>query len=239
MLRVGLTGGLGSGKSAVAMVWAAAGVPVLHADALGRELMQPGEAVYSAIVEAFGPRVVGHDGQLDRAALAREAFEGEGESKGGGLQRLNAIVHPAVIAAQAIKLHQLAATGEHPVAAVESALIFEASAGTGLPGAKATAPRWHERFDALVLVAAPEATRIERFIARVGGPGASLEEKARLRADAQRRMAAQLPEAFKRVHCDYIIENDRTLVLLRREALKVLAALRKRAGESQLQHHAV
>jgi len=243
MLRVGLTGGLGSGKSAVALVWTAAGVPVLHADALGRELMQPGEAVYSAIVEAFGPQVVGRDGRLDRAALAREAFGGrgedEGEGKGSGLQRLNAIVHPAVIAAQARELHRLAATGEHPLAAVESALIFEASDGTALPGTEATAPGWRERFDALVLVAAPEATRIERFIARVGGPGASLEEKVRLRADAQRRIAAQLPEASKRGHCDYVIENDRTLVLLRREALRVLAALRKRAGERQIQRLSV
>ena len=227
MLKVGLTGGLGSGKSAVAMVWAAAGVPVLQADALGRELMQPGQAVYAAIVEAFGPHVVAGDGQLDRAALAREAFEG------GALQRLNAIVHPAVIAAQAAEFHRLAATGQHPVAAVESALIFEASGDAQQPGTPPTVPGWRQRFDVLVLVAAPGATRIERFIARVGGPGASPHTQAELRQDARRRMAAQLPEPWKRERCDYVIENDRTLVLLRREALRVLAALRERAGERQ------
>ncbi len=232
MLKVGLTGGLGSGKSAVAMVWAAAGVPVLQADALGRELMQPGQAVYAAIVEAFGPHVVGGDGQLDRAALAREAFEG------GALQRLNAIVHPAVIAAQAAEFHRLAATGQHPVAAVESALIFEASGdvfeasgSAQQPDTPPTVPGWRQRFDVLVLVAAPGATRIERFIARVGGPGASPHTQAELRQDARRRMAAQLPEPWKRERCDYVIENDRTLVLLRREALRVLAALREQAGE--------
>ncbi len=230
MLRVGLTGGLGSGKSAVAMVWAAAGVPVLQSDALGRELMQPGQAVYAAIVEAFGPQVVGSDGQLDRAALAREAFAPE--ASGGGLQRLNAIVHPAVIAAQASELDKLAAGG-NPIAAVESALIFEASGNTQQLHTKPTAPGWRKRFDTLVLVAAPEAVRLERFIARVGGPDASPEQKATLLADARRRMAAQLPEAWKRERCDYIIENNRTLVLLRREALRVLAALREQAGEPQ------
>ncbi len=224
MLRVGLTGGLGSGKSAVAMVWTSAGIPVLQADALGRELMQPDQAVYAAIVEAFGPQVVGSDGQLDRAALAREAFEG------GGLQRLNAIVHPAVLEAQEAELGKLAAEG-NPIAVVESALIFEASGEAQQLDTALTTPGWRKRFDSLVLVAAPDTVRIERFIARVGGPDASPEQKAKLQDDAKRRMAAQLPEEWKRKRCDYIIENDRTLVLLRREALRVLAALRRRAGE--------
>ncbi len=226
MLRVGLTGGVGSGKSAVALVWAEAGVPVLQADALGRAMMEPGEPVYRAIVEQFGPGVVEPGGQLDRAALAREAFAG------GRLPELNAIVHPAVIRAQERELDRLAAEGLQPVAAVESALIFEASgAAPQLPGtAPATAPGWRSRFDALVLVAAPEDVRVERFVQRVGGPDASETERARLREDARRRMAAQLPEDWKRPRCDYIIENTRTLVLLRREALRVLAALRERAA---------
>ena len=229
MLRVGLTGGLGSGKSAVALVWAAAGVPVLEADALGRALMQPGEPVYAAIVEAFGAQVVQSDGRLDRAALARAAFAG------GGLQELNAIVHPAVIAAQDAELDRLAARGEDLLAVVESALIFEASVdwrgsdpiASGLVSAKPTAPGWRERFDKLVLVAAPAALRTERFVARAGASGEA--EKQRLREDAQRRMAAQLPESGKRSRCDYVIENDRTLVLLRREALRVLGSLRRDA----------
>lgn len=221
MLRVGLTGGVGSGKSAVASVWAAEGVPVLSADELGRALMQPGEAVYRRIAEAFG-LVVGPDGALDRAALARLAF-GEGR-----LNELNGIVHPAVIAAQEERLQALEAEGEHPLAVVESALIFEAS-GEG-DGATATVPGWRTRFGKLVLVAAPEALRVERFVARAGGAGASEEQRARLRADARRRMAAQLPEEWKRARCDYVIENTRTLVLLRREALRVLAALRRDAA---------
>ncbi len=225
MLRVGLTGGVGSGKSAVALVWAEAGVPVLQADALGRAMMEPGEPVYHAIVEQFGAGVVEPGGQLDRAALAREAFAG------GRLAELNAIVHPAVIAAQDRELDRLEAEGRERIAAVESALILEASGE--LPGprgqAPATAPGWRRRFGVLVLVAAPEDVRVERFVLRVGGPDASEAERDRLREDARRRMAAQLPEASKRPRCDYVIENTRTLVLLRREALRVLAALRERA----------
>ena len=230
MLRIGLTGGLGSGKSAVALVWASAGVPVLEADALGRALMQPGEPVYQAIVEAFGARVVQADGRLDRAALAREAFQH------GRRSELNAIVHPAVIAAQDVELDRLEARGQDPLAVVESALIFEASLNqsdgddpiaSSLVSAGPSVPGWRERFDKLVLVAAPEAVRIERFLARVGAQ--TEVERERLREDARRRIAAQLPDPWKRSRCDYVIENDRTLVLLRREALRVLAALRRDA----------
>ena len=250
MLRVGLTGGVGSGKSSVALVWAAAGVPVLEADAIGRTLMQPGRSVYSAIVEAFGPGVVLPDGQLDRAALAREAFAG------GRIDELNAIVHPGVIAAQEQELAQIAAEGAHPIAVVESALIFEASgaeaSGAEASGARtsgpepsgaaqahetrpagyttrATVPGWRERFDKLVLVTAPESVRIERFVTRMAGTGAEEAQRQALRDDARRRIAAQLPDAWKRTQCDYVLENDRTLVLLRREALRVLAALRRDA----------
>lgn len=217
MLRVGLTGGVGSGKSAVALVWAEAGVPVLSADELGRALMQPGEPVYTQIADTFGPEVVRADGELDRAALARIAFSE------GRVAELNRIVHPAVIAAQQRALAALAAAGEHRLAVVESALIFEASEGGG------AAPGWRERFGKLVLVAAPRAVRVERFVLRVGGADAGEAERARLREDARRRMAAQLPDEWKRPRSDYVIENDRTLVLLRREALRVLAGLRRDA----------
>ena len=228
MLQVGLTGGMGSGKSAVARVWAEAGVPVLEADAIGRALMEPGERVYAAIVERFGPGVVGEDGRLDRATLAREAFSG------GRLAELNALVHPAVIAEQERVLRELEEEGKEPLAAVESALIFEAS-GEGADReleAAATVPGWRARFDRLVLVAAPESVRVERFVLRVTGPDAPEEERNRLREEARRRMRAQLPEEWKRARVDYVIENDRTLVLLRREALRVLGQLREEAARS-------
>ena len=94
MLRVGLTGGLGSGKSTVAGIFEELGAAVVSADQLGRQLMQPGEPVYTAIVETFGKAVVRGDGSLDRKALAELAFQHNQAGK------LNHIVHPAVIAAE-------------------------------------------------------------------------------------------------------------------------------------------
>ena len=230
MLRVGLTGGVGSGKSAVALLWTEAGVPVLSADELGRSLMRPGESIYWEIIEAFGPEVVRADGELDRAALAHAAFDQ------GRLAELNRIVHPAVIAAQERELAALAAAGEHRLAVVESALIFEASGregatdpAGGLGQEMGTAPGWRGRFGKLVLVAAPEAVRVERFVLRAGGADMNEAGRARLREDARGRMAAQLPDEWKRPRCDYVIENNRTLVLLRREALRVLARLQRDA----------
>ena len=215
MLRVGLTGGLGSGKSSVARVWSEEGVPVLEADAIGRALMEPGEAVYARIVAAFGPPVVRPDGRLDRGALARVAFAG------GRLPELIAIVHPAVLGEQERLLCDLERAGQ-PLAAVESALIFEVAEG---------ARPWRKRFDKLVLVTAPEALRAARYAARMapeGGPA-----QAELEAEARRRMAAQMPDERKREACDFIIDNTRTLVLLRRQALAVLRALRQAAAAAQ------
>jgi dephospho-CoA kinase len=93
MLRVGLTGGLGSGKSTVAGYLHELGAHVIEADALGRALMEPGQPVYTEIVRVFGREIVGVNGRLNRALLAELAF------RGSRLQDLNAIVHPATIAA--------------------------------------------------------------------------------------------------------------------------------------------
>src|SRR5579863_3427678 len=119
MLRVGLTGGLGSGKSTVATMLRELGAQVIEADALGRQMMEPGRAVYAEIVRHFGQQVVGGDGQLDRKRLAEIAF------REGRLQELNAIVHPAVIEAQARWMKELFAREPAAVAVIESALIFE------------------------------------------------------------------------------------------------------------------
>jgi len=119
MLRVGLTGGLGSGKSTVAEYLRELGAEVVEADALGRELMEPGQRVYDEIVRGFGPEVVNPDGRLNRARLAGLAFNG------GRLKDLNAIVHPAVIEAQRRWMDEVFARDPAAVAVVESALIFE------------------------------------------------------------------------------------------------------------------
>src|SRR3984957_4461860 len=154
MLRVGLTGGLGSGKSSVAGIFHKLGAAVGSADQLGRQLMQPGEPVYAAIVEAFGQGVVRGDGSLDRKALAELAFQHN------QADRLNHIVHPAVIAAEEEWMRGVFAADAQRVAIVESALIFEAEKW-------GTAPGWVQRFDKLILVVVPDEEKIARFVARI------------------------------------------------------------------------
>jgi dephospho-CoA kinase len=168
MLRVGLTGGLGSGKTTAAGMFAAKGAYVFYADEIGRELMRPGERVYAAIVERFGQGVVKADGQLDRAALGRVAF---GVSRNAErIGELEAIVHPAVIARQAELIEGVAARDADAVAMVESALIFETKYG-GEGG-------WQRRFDTIIFVRASEDEKIARFVAR-GSGGKTLDDEER------------------------------------------------------------
>src|SRR5580658_10159211 len=116
MVRVGLTGGLGSGKSTVSRYLRELGAEVIEADEMGRELMEPGQPVFDEIVEVFGPEVIAADGHLDRARLADLAF------RGGRLQELNAIVHPAVIVAQGDWMRAVFQRNPKAVAVIESAL---------------------------------------------------------------------------------------------------------------------
>lgn len=202
MLRVGLTGGLGSGKTTAAKRLEELGAHVLHADEIARELMQPGQAVYAAIVEKFGPGVVGVDGRLDRPALAKIAF-GEGR-----IEELNAIVHPATIARQAEMVEEIARREPDAVVVVESALVFETKHG-GAEG-------WNRRFDKVVLVQAPEEAKVARFVARMaGGVELSTARRAELEADARRRMAEQLSDDWKAAHSDFVLANDGTVEQLR------------------------
>jgi len=199
MLRVGLTGGLGSGKSTAARMFAAHGAYVFSADEIGRELMQPGEPVYTAIVKRFGPSVVRADGLLDRAALARIAFGASGSA--GRIEELNAIVHPATIARQAELIDKVAAQDADAVAMVESALIFETKYG-GEGG-------WHRRFDRIIFVRAEEELQVARFVARTsGGKALPAEARAALEAEARRRLANQIEGERNAGRCDYVLTND-------------------------------
>jgi len=191
MLRVGLTGGLGSGKSTVAGMFAELGAAVISADQLGRQLMQPGEPVYTAIVNKFGNGVVRGDGSLDRKKLAELAFQHN------QADALNHIVHPAVVAAEEEWMRGVFAKDPTRVAMVESALIFEVEKW-------GTAPGWVQRFDKLILVTVPDEVKIARFVARMGAHGGA-------QADARARLAAQSPDNEKAGRCDYVIDNTGSL----------------------------
>jgi dephospho-CoA kinase len=207
MLRVGLTGGLGSGKSTAARLFAQCGAYVLQADEIARELMQPGEAVYNSIVQHFGPAVVRPDGQLDRAALSRIAFVD------GRVEELNAIVHPATIAEQAAITAEIAEEDPVAVVIVESALLFETKHGASsaaLSGG-ASAP-WRTRFDCIILVTASEEAKIERYLQRVAeGDPLTPERRTELAAEARRRLAQQIPDERKAELSDFILSNDSSI----------------------------
>jgi len=216
MLRVGLTGGLGSGKSTAARLFASLGAYVLQSDAIGRELMEPGQAVYTAIADHFGQSVVQQDGRLDRVALAKIAFDD------GRVEELNAIIHPAVIARQATLSEAIFQQDRRAVVMVESALIFETKYGetkyTEMNSSNLQASRnsrWHNRFDRIILVTAPEEVKIARFVARsAAGEILTAERRAKLEAEARSRLAQQIPDEQKSALCDYVLTNGGSLIEL-------------------------
>ena len=195
MLRVGLTGELGSGKSTVARMLAEHGAVVLSSDEMARAMMQPGQAVYEAIVTKFGAGVVLPDGQLNRPELARLAFSPDHAR----VEELNAIVHPAVLAEQERRIGEIAASEPHAIVVVESALIFTTKHAGEEP--------WRKRFDRIILVTAPDAAKIARFVQRTGhrhevsgGVLAALQDQGYLRLSQQR-----IPTD---VRVDFFLEND-------------------------------
>jgi dephospho-CoA kinase len=199
MLRVGLTGGLGSGKTTVAGYLRALGAEVIEADALGRTLMEPGQQVYDEIVRAFGPEVVAADGHLNRARLAELAFQG------CRLNELNAIVHPAVIASQRHWMDQVFARDPAAVAVIESALIFEVERDARARGEKESVlADWRRRIDRVVVVTAPDVLKIARYAARISPSGTAREVAE---DDARMRLAHQIPDAEKIVRADYVLDN--------------------------------
>jgi dephospho-CoA kinase len=239
MLRVGLTGGLGSGKSTVAAQLRALGAQVIEADELGREMMEPGHAVYDQIVRVFGPEVVGPDGRLLRPRLAQMAFNE------GRLDELNAIIHPAVIAAQQRWMEGVFARDPAAVAVVESALIFEVErdakareshpSGKNKDAARVGHPQvghpevqglladWRNRFDHIIVLTAPDEVKIARYVDRIGTDPARREAAV---ADARTRLARQMPDAEKAARADFVLENTGDLESLRARVVAVWERLK-------------
>ena len=200
MLRVGLTGSLGSGKSTVAAMLHSLGAHIIEADALGRELMEPGQSIFTEIVQAFGSDVLTSEGRLDRPRLAQLAFAE------GRVQELNAIVHPAVIQAQRLKMDEIFARDPAAVAVIETALLFEAVRDARARGEQEyLLDTWRRRIDRIIVVTAPDDLKIARYAARIARPGPALEAA---KADARRRLSHQIPDTEKAAQADYILDNS-------------------------------
>lgn len=222
MLRVALTGGIGSGKTTAAHIFRELGCFVSQSDEVGRAMMQPGQPVYHRIVQRFGPGVVQPDGSLNRAALARIAFAED------RAEDLNSIVHPAVIAAQAEWMRQIGEQHPAAVAMVESALVFETKHAAE-PGDSSP---WRSRFDRIVLVTAPESLRITRFVDRylARATGSIETERVAAEADARNRMRAQWTDERKAALSDAVIPNEGTLPELRQHVVETWQRLRDEAA---------
>lgn len=215
MLKVGLTGGIASGKSAVGEMLVALGGHLVQADRIAHSLMQPGEAVYNEIVRHFGGEILNPDGSINRARLAEAAFGPAAEDAGkraSRVEELNRIVHPVVIRSQEEWMQEMGRQDPHAVAIVEAALILEAGVG--------------KRFDRLVVVTCNAEQRVARFAAR---------QKIDLEAaekEVARRMAAQLPDEEKIKAADYVIDNSGPLEQTREQARKVWKHLSIEAAKS-------
>lgn len=179
MLRVGLTGGLASGKSTVAKRLGERGIPVLDADRVVHSLYAPGGAGSRAVAGLFGPGVLAPDGSVDRPSVARLVF-----GDPAAVARLNAAVHPLVHAEEARWFEALEAAGRR-LGVVEATLLLE-SGGRSL-------------YDLVVVVSAPAELRLAR---------ASRRDPERSEAELRARMAAQLPDAEREKAADVVLAND-------------------------------
>jgi dephospho-CoA kinase len=219
VLRVGLTGGLGSGKSTVAGILRELGAEVIEADTLGRALMEPGQDVFASIVKVFGREVVGADRRLNRARLAEMAF------KGGRLQELNAIVHPATIVLQQQWMEEVFRRNPAAVTVVESALIFEVVRDACARGDKdSVLADFRRRIDRVIVVVAPDQVKIARYATRIS-PKA--EGRAAAEADARVRLAYQVPDAEKAAQADYVLDNSGDMAALRAQVEALWPKLRE------------
>lgn len=202
-LQVGLTGNAASGKSTVARVWEAAGVPVVSADALAREVVAPGTEGLAAVVEAFGPGVLDADGVLDRAALRAIVLQDPAARR-----RLEGITHPRIADLRAARLHDLAEAG-HRLVVSEIPLLFEA----GL----------ENTVDRVVLVEAPASLRLARLV----------EDRGLAPPEARALLAAQQDPATKRAGAHHHLPNEEDLATLETRALALLERLRDEAGTDE------
>jgi dephospho-CoA kinase len=228
VLRAGLTGGLGSGKSTAAAMLRTLGAHVIEADALGRQLMEPGQPTFAAIVERFGSEVVGADGRLNRARLAELAFRHE------RLQELNDLVHPPVIEAQRRWMEEVFARDPATVAIIESALIFEVVRDARARGDQdSVLADWRRRIDRIIVVTASDEIKIRRYVARIqtSGRGTATNPDA-IEADARNRLAHQVPDAEKIAQADYVLDNSGDLESLRAQVQALWLRLKAESNKS-------
>ncbi len=197
MLRVGLTGGLASGKSFVGRALAELGCHLIQADELGHEVLKPGGEAYAPVVAEFGAEILDADGAINRRKLGKLVFEDPER-----LERLNALVHPAVIRREEELMAELAARDPHGIVVVEAAILIENGS--------------YRRFDRIVLAVCRPEQQIERAVER----GATREE-------ALARLRRQMPLEEKRKYAHYVIDTSGSREETLRQVRQLYESLRE------------
>ena len=207
MLKVGLTGGIASGKSVVGEMFVAQGAKLIHADQIAHELMQPGQPVYHEVVRRFGPEILNPDGSVSRPKLAEATFGSPAKNIPSRVEELNRIVHPSVLKTQEQWMEQVGRGDSQAIAIVEAALILEAGAD--------------RQFDRLIVVTCRPEQRIRRFADRME---LDLETAG---MEVTRRMAAQMPDDEKVKRADYLIDNSGSLDQTEKQVREVYDELKR------------
>lgn len=202
MLRVGLTGSIAVGKTFVAGVFAELGAHVLDADQTAREVVLPGSPGLEAVVKAFGEEVLNADGTLNRQQLGSLVFADEEKR-----QQLNQLLHPFIIARQDEILRDWESADPDGIGIVDAALMIESGG--------------YKRFDKLIVVHCRPEVQLERLMLR----------NDLTREEAQRRIAAQMPQEEKQKFADYLIDTSDGYELARARTLEVYQQLRQLADK--------
>lgn len=196
MKKIGLTGGIGSGKSTVAKLLADAGFKVVDADQIAREIMEPGSPVLDDVADAFGADVIREDGTLDRGKLAGRAFVDKRAT-----EKLNSITHPAIRAESERRFADAEAAGE-PAVVYDMPLLVDIG--------------MHRDMDLTVVVDVDAEERVRRLVSSRG-----LDE-----ADARARIAQQIDDATRKAAADVIIDNNGAIEALRPQVDELIARLK-------------
>jgi len=197
MLRVGLTGSIGVGKSYVASLFEELGCHVLDADQTAREVVLPGTPGLKVVTEAFGEEILNPDGTLNRKQLGALVFADEAQR-----QRLNYLLHPFIIARQDEILKRWEAEDPQGIGIVDAALMIESGG--------------YRRFDKLIVVHCRPEVQLERLMLRDNLS----------RDEAQRRIDSQMPQEEKQKFADYLIDTSDGFELTREQTIKVYNDLR-------------
>jgi dephospho-CoA kinase len=205
MLRVGLTGGIATGKSTVAAILRELGCRLLEADKIAHGLIEPGAPAYDDVMLEFGRGILTPDGRVDRAKLGTIVFADPKR-----LARLNAIVHPLVLAAQDRELAAIERAEPHAIAVVEAALLIEAG--------------YTDRLDCLVVTWCTPEQQLARLTRQDAGLGAA---RGFTIEQAQQRIAAQMPLEEKRRMADEVIDCSGSLEHTREQTVALYAKLKE------------